>query len=160
MKQRGNMSLSDLGLCDAKKIVWVEANTSLLDALKGMANYGINAIPVVSAVSGNDEDQRLLGTLSISDLRNLPPRVDLYELIEEMKKLTVLEFLERVRSGEVGRTGGVVVRKDDTLLHVAKLIVNSHVHRAWILDDSGRLPIGVVTFSDIIRTVCSVLCSR
>ncbi|TPX46007.1 hypothetical protein SeMB42_g03841 [Synchytrium endobioticum] len=150
LKQRVSMSLVDLGLCTPKNLLWVDPSIPLIDALKGMASWGVNAIPVVS---GKQNSQRLLGTLSVSDLRMLPPRVDLYELIEEMKKLTVFEFLERVRSGEVGSNGGVVVKKNDTLLHVATLIVNSHVHRAWIVDDSGRVPIGVVTFSDIMRTI-------
>lgn len=43
----------------------------------------------------------------------------------------------------------ICVRKDALLEEVAQLVVDKHMHRVWVTDDTG-IPISVVTLTDII----------
>ncbi|TPX37475.1 hypothetical protein SmJEL517_g00562 [Synchytrium microbalum] len=134
LRAKASTSLAVLGLAPDgadKRVLTVDKDVSLLAALKGMSDWGINAIPVVNEAKNGV----LTGTLSISDLRQVPARTDIFELLSEMKKLTVAQFLDRVKIGGEYSGGDI-----------------HHVHRIWIVNDA-RVPIGIVTLTDIIHAI-------
>ncbi|KAJ3087224.1 hypothetical protein HK102_011558 [Quaeritorhiza haematococci] len=161
--------LEELGLVNPDKmmIITVDLTAPLLPALKSMSEHNLNAVAVVNTrLSGV-----LVGTLSMSDLRAINKRVDIFQLIKDMNSLTVSEFLRKVKgenaisqigAGQVAcyldddRDGGIRFEDEgprkSTLRHVMELSLKNHVHRVWVIN-RGKIPEAVVSMSDMIRKI-------
>ncbi|KND04278.1 uncharacterized protein SPPG_00016 [Spizellomyces punctatus DAOM BR117] len=155
-------SLERLGLADQSNSVIITADISapLSTIIKQMTLHNLNAIPVTNShLNGT-----VVATLSVSDLRPfLISETDLVDIVRDLRRLTVGEFLRRVKgdwSGEVGgEKTGVKCRAEASLRSVMELGVEKAVHRVWVVDREG-VPIGVVTFTDVIRLVEAEVLAR
>jgi len=95
----------------------------------------------VGAIAVTDNDGKIVGTLSASDVRFLSES-HLQDLF-----LPVLEFLAKY--GLSNRTT-IHVTTASTLEETMKVILEGKVHRAWVCDKAMKVT-GVITMSDIIR---------
>jgi len=100
--------------------------------------------PNPSALAVIDEYGKLMGTLSVSDVRGVP-----LNNIQDTLQMSVRDFLTQTNQKEQ-----VTCVPDSTLSEVMKSLVDNQVHRVWVVDQGGK-PIGVVTLTDIIRLFLS-----
>jgi len=92
-----------------------------------------------------DDAGALKGNFSISDLRILNP-----ENFQHLLKHTVKRFMEETK-GELMKLP-VSVHPDETLHSAVHKMIQSHIHRVYVLDAQGR-PVGVVSTSDVVQHV-------
>jgi len=124
-------TLCDLGLDKDQIVVTAKKADRALDAFRKMHIKEVHAIAVV------DENGKLFGTLSSSDLRGISAD----QLLSVMTPTA--EFIK-------GTSQNVVCVASDTLGNVMKKVMDHQVHRVWIINDKQE-PIGVVALGDIIR---------
>jgi 5'-AMP-activated protein kinase regulatory gamma subunit len=108
-------------------------------ALEGFRKIGIREI---TAVAVTDDTDKVIGTLSSSDLRGIT-RYSLGRLF-----LPVMDFLKEMHSGHVPKP--ITCTLDMPLIELMKLVCNHRLHRVWVVHEDGRL-LDVVTLSDILR---------
>jgi len=118
--------------------------TSALQALKdihGWKNWHDHAVPIV------DEQGKLLGTLSASDLRGLTRESWPYLV------LPVLEFLKVMNSDspvDVDRERmQIEVTATHNIAYLLSTVARSGVHRIWLVDQKEKL-LGVINLSNIL----------
>jgi len=109
----------------------------------------------ISAVGVVDESGKLVGSLSITDIRLIGGLEGLDQLNFPLKK-----YLERIEVLSSERTiqhsqYPVVCRDTDTLDSIIEILIGFGIHRIYIVDDSGK-PIGVVSLIDIITNILSL----
>ncbi|KAG9299575.1 hypothetical protein G9A89_020746 [Geosiphon pyriformis] len=131
-----NASLQTLGLAGRdQKIVAGHVNESALNVYRRMAKKELMAIPII------DSENRLFGTLSVSDLRGLN-----YTSIDNLI-LPVEEFLTTLPNSATV-LNPVIAFPQTTLREALKLIVDHHIHRIWVVDEDRKV-LAVVTLSDL-----------
>ena len=84
-----------------------------------------------------------MNTLSASNLRGTVAAT-----LPALHGTSVGDFLQ----GISGDRPQVAFELDQHLRDVVKSMLAWRVHRAWLVDDHGR-PIGVVSYTDVIRTI-------
>ncbi|CAG8449940.1 3262_t:CDS:2 [Ambispora leptoticha] len=126
-----------LGLRDYK-VVSGHVSESALNVYRRMAEKDLSGIPIL------DSENRLVLSLSVSDLRGLN-----YQSIDNLI-LPVQEFLETLPNN--GKSlHPITATRQSTLREVLDLIVENHIHRIWIVDESQKI-LDVVSLSDIIES--------
>lgn len=118
--------------------VWcINSDESALHGFKLMYYHKVNAIAVV------DSKGVLEGNLSASDLRGITG--DALPLLQ----LPVMEFLKKAKSKPKEL---ITCDVNHRFKEVMTRVMLHKVHRAWIVDATRR-PVGVITLTDIIRTL-------
>jgi len=130
-------------------LVTVDESDNLIQALDMMLDNDLNAVAVVHPVT-----QRLLGTLSLSDLRGT-----VAERLIWMSTTTVAAFIQRHHPkmqwwhhpslSWMDVPTPLTCTLDMRLIDIIHGILHGKVHRLWVADDTLR-PTGVVTTSDVI----------
>jgi len=118
-----------------KKLKTVTASTQTLAAFRELLINNHGASPVII------DDGRIVGTLSISDLRGLGSD-DVKDLL-----LPLSDYLKKK-----GGARAISIAASTSLSDAISLIVKNRVHRAWITD-AGSKPLGVLSLTDIIKAV-------
>jgi len=126
----GHRTLDSLSLSH-KKLVCLKSTQTAIEGYKLLNEKQVEAIPIV------DEDGKIVGNLSASDLRGLSH--DLFTKI----RLPVMEFISKQK--EV-----LTCKPNWTLKSVVEKLAETGVHRLWIIDDNKK-PIGVVSLTDCIK---------
>lgn len=117
-----------------KGVVTCPENVVLPDAARLMATQNVRALVVTDANCG------LCGILSQSDLVNA--RLDNIKP-DAWRTLTVSEVMTRAV---------LTVKPSDTVTSTAKTMVQNHIHRIVVVDDSDPCtPVGVVSMGDLVR---------
>jgi len=120
-----------------KEVISIDQSIPAIQGFLAVAKQGISAVAVV------DGDQKLVGSLSASDLRGLSedtvaaltcPALDFIKATQGRRPLPPISCLP-----------------SDTLEAAIDLIVRAQVHRVWIADAEAGRPVGVLALSDIIR---------
>jgi len=119
------------------QVVAISDRHSAVEGFRRIYRQGVSAIAIV------DQDDKLVGTLSASDVRGLT--ADNINTVLD----PVMEFLAKKHKQPRPL---VTVTADGRLKDVMDKITLGKVHRAWVVD-SNMYPIGVVTATDIIRIV-------
>jgi CBS domain-containing protein len=121
-----------------ESVVHVRDDTTAIQAYFRLLRHGVSAIAIL------DNRQRLVGTLSASDLRGIND--------ETLNTLTlpVREFLDKVQ--RKAPASPVRCSPDEKLDTVIDRLIQSRVHRLWITDENQK-PVGVVALTDVIRTL-------
>jgi len=125
---------------DGKQLITIPVESTAAQGFRKLwqsFNMNIQAAPVV------DSSNRIVATLSVSDLRGITK--------ESFKNLLlpVLDFL-RTR-GELKPP--VVCTPKDTLAAVVQKIIQHKIHRVWVVKDEQSLDfVNIVALSDIIKT--------
>ena len=113
------------------ELIRASAKDNLLKVLKNMSLNQIFALPII-------QDDKLVGTISLSDFKDVIFQGNLEEL-----SLSFFVKPEYVARG--------VCLKTDTLETALLKIKSGHIHRLWVLE--GDEPKGVVSISDICRFI-------
>jgi CBS domain-containing protein len=126
--------LSELGI-KPKPVISISKDTSALEGFKTMT------VEKVAALAITDNNNKLIGNLSASDLRGITTR--------RLKKVVdpVTEFLETMHGA---LRDPITITLNDTLEIAMFRLVDQCVHRLWVVDDNKK-PIGCVSLTDIIR---------
>jgi len=119
------------------KLVVMSHRNSAVEGFRKIYRQGVSAVAIV------DDDEKLVGTLSSSDVRGL--KIDQLESVLD----PVLTFLQK-KSGQI--RSNVTVTPNDGLKQVMEKIILGKVHRVWVVDAANR-PYGCVTLTDVIKTV-------
>lgn len=123
-------------------IVSVTPDTPVSDAYNMMMKRSIRRLPVVV---GEGEDERLVGIVTLGDLREARPSpatsLSIYELNYLLARLTV---------GEVMTHNPFTIKQDTSIEKAARIMLERKVGSLPVLDDNGK-PVGIITESDIFR---------
>jgi len=135
----------ELGL-GSRPCVAVKDTESALAALKMVDTHSFSAMAVVDS-----EDGKLMGNTSGSDLG--------YFLSSEVSLHTpVLDFLAQAKQAQPVRTKDtnttITCHNSDPLKKVVARLAKTEVHHVFIVDDN-RVPLGVISVSDICRLLAS-----
>jgi 5'-AMP-activated protein kinase regulatory gamma subunit len=121
-----------------ERILHVSEHSSTIKAFCHLVRNQVSALAIL------DKQQKLVGTISASDLRGITD--------ESLNRLTqpVLDFLK----GTERKAPSTLVRcsPDEKLDMAINKLVEAKVHRLWVTDENER-PIGVLALTDVIRTV-------
>lgn len=127
----------------------VEADSSVLHAIKLLENSGLSALPVV------DEEGKVVGIISERDIIRalVPEYMDMLHSASFLPSLDRLtKRLKEIAAHPVARymTKEVVVaRLEDNDLHVADLMLRKGLKQLPVVDEQGRL-VGVVRRIDLL----------
>ncbi|XP_074285241.1 SNF1-related protein kinase regulatory subunit gamma-like PV42a [Silene latifolia] len=149
----------------------VSSQTRAIDAIKCLRTTALQAVPLVEAFDLPNEAQhqlvdgygrKLVGTFSATDLRGCP-----VSLMQSWLPLNVMEFTSRVYENppygapDLVNSPRMLVTcyAGSPLSEVIDKVVTQHVHRVWVVDDSGLLR-GLVSLTDVIRAVRTALLSE
>lgn len=96
-----------------------------------------------------------VGTFSATDLRGCPISV-----LQSCLQGSVMEFINKLSEIPQHESSGlrnstdelITCRPESRLGEVMDKLVSNHVHRAWVVDESGMLT-GVVSLTDIIKVI-------
>lgn len=113
--------------------VVVDAEASITDAEQLIKSYRISGLPVVS-------DGVLVGVISQTDL-----------LSARSSELIGANW-ERVRVRHLMSRPPVTVHLNTSVERAARLMLERHIHRLVVVDEE-ELPIGVLTSTDLLRTL-------
>ncbi|RGB33119.1 hypothetical protein C1646_625569 [Rhizophagus diaphanus] len=130
-----NRSLESFGLAEPRDVVIGKDNETALNVYRRMAEKSLTGIPIIQ-----HDTEKLMGTLSVSDLRGLN-----YESINNLV-LPVLKFLAVPES----TLNPITVTKDVALKDALKTIVDNHIHRLWVVNEDKKVD-NVISLTDLIK---------
>jgi len=160
MKTCGMTSLKDLGYGTSKMIsgealqgvISIEPDATLLAAAQKMAKTGVKALALVAPSDGH-----LMGNFSASDLMNA---MSLETEEGELAKLISIFFtpLEKFLAEHSPNSLYPEVQlPSSSFSDTCKLMAKKHIHQLWVAPTlepvTARVPIGIVTLTDINRIV-------
>ncbi|MES1908425.1 MAG: hypothetical protein MHM6MM_001369 [Cercozoa sp. M6MM] len=122
----------------------VNENDSARFMLRTMEKYRLSALPVV------DDDLRLVGNISPSDLR-----LWLRESHTSLNQ-TIGDFLAHAHALDVQKKTRFPfchVTPSDTLMKVVEMMVRARLHRVFVVDEKTHTPAGVLSVSDLLRSL-------
>lgn len=111
----------------------------MLSVFRLLCENNINGCGIV------DKSGKLIGNLSISDL----------QVIVKEEGLEYLEEPLSIFQSKHQRPKLVTCKGDDSLIDVICIVASQHVHRAYIVDDSGK-PSGVISLTDILDGILAL----
>jgi len=144
----GKQTVKDLGLAKTDSIVGVRESDKAIQAFRIMCQNNVSALPVLSS------NNQLVGNISESDLRAIQSNAQYLKLLY----LPVGEYLEAMRKHETtlprARKAKPLVKCEliDTYRSVVERVVETKVHRCYVVDGSGTM-IGVISLHDILRSL-------
>jgi CBS domain-containing protein len=137
LKVIGQKKVSELGL-GLKPVIHLTKKAPVSLVVKTMQEQGVSAIALT------ENDGKLGGTFSATDLKTLAN-----EKFPSFA-LNVEDFLAEHSPNSLNP---IVCRGDTTLEDVCKEMIASHVHRLWVVDNDYKA-VGVVSMTDIMKCIC------
>ncbi|KAG6426042.1 hypothetical protein SASPL_110256 [Salvia splendens] len=145
-------------------VVGVSKKTKVMDAITSMNRAAINAVPILESTGAVNADhteliagkgKKPVGTFSATDLRGCPISV-----LQSCLQVSVMEFINKLSEIPQHESSGlrnstdelITCRPESRLGEVVDKLVSNHVHRAWVVNESGMLT-GVVSLTDIIKVI-------
>lgn len=128
-------------------VVTVDQSAGYKEIVDALAKHAVSALPVV------DGDRRVLGVVSEADLLHkmefagLEPHV---HLLERKRRRTARNKATADTARDLMSAPAVVVRPNEPLANVAKLMDAERVKRLPVVDESGRL-VGIISRRDLLR---------
>jgi len=119
-----------------KEIYSVSSNAGVLEALRSLRDHKISALGVV------DDQNRVIGNFSASDIRKLKGPMDL-----RLLNSTVTYFLEFLKQEPIT---AMVCTKSKTIKEVLLRMAQEKIHRLYYVQDDLSLR-GVVSFTDVMN---------
>jgi len=144
----GRQTIKDLNLGKMGSIISICETDKAVDAFRLMCKHNISGLPVVSA------DGKLVGNISESDLRAIQSNAQFLRLLY----LPVTEYLDMMRKHRATEPRcpkqRALVKCDqiDTYREVVNKVVESKVHRCFIVDSNDKL-LGVISLHDILAAL-------
>jgi CBS domain-containing protein len=130
---------------ERSNVISVNGKTSTLQSFLRMHTEKVSSVAIV------DDDGKLVGNLSVSDLKGFQLYLsDFNDLLQP-----VCEFVSLIRKKQGRPEHFVVAFSPNTLTKDVVAKLNEEiVHRAYIVDDKGR-PIGVFSLTDLMQHLVS-----
>ncbi|CAM8936440.1 unnamed protein product [Rhodiola kirilowii] len=138
--------LSDLGLpfMSANEVISIQSSEHVMEAFKKMRDHRVGGLPVVDG-----EKKKIVGNVSIRDIRHLLLKPDLFS---NFRELTVKDFVETVagttKDGRV--VPPITCKVESTLGDVIHLLASKAVHRIYAVAGEDAEVVGVITLRDVI----------
>jgi len=130
-----------------KQVIWVERDTPFTAIAAALRKHRVSAFPVL------DEDSRVIGVVSESDLLNkmaLGGGEDhMPGMIGGILRHKQLEKARGVTAAELMTAPPVTVSAEDTVEHAARLMYQRGVKRLPVVDAENRLA-GIVSRADVL----------
>ena len=136
-----NMAVKDVM---TTQVFWVERDTPFAAIAVALRQHRVSAFPVL------DEERRVIGVVSESDLLNkmaLGGGED--HMITGILRHTQLEKARGVTAADLMTAPPVTASPDDTVEHAARLMYLRGVKRLPVVDAGGRLA-GIVSRADVL----------
>ncbi len=137
------------------EVVTATESMSVKELAKILFTNGISGVPVY------DEEQRVIGVVTESDLIDQNKKVHIPTVVAILDSFVFLESPEKLEKdikkmaattvGDICSRDLVVVSKDTPLDEVATLMAEKQIHTLPVMD--GKQLVGVIGKSDIIRTI-------
>jgi acetoin utilization protein AcuB len=121
--------------------ITIQPDTSLPEAHQLMVSEEIRRLPVV------DENGRLLGIVTLGDVRGAQPSPATSLSIWEMNYLMSNLIVERIMTPDP-----ICVHADQTIGEVARIMLENRISGLPVIDHEGNL-LGIITESDIFSMV-------
>jgi len=128
-----NKTVADLALGIKEHVITVPKSSLVKDAFEVMRDKNISGVGVL------DKTGKLVGVLSVSDLRLIGYNADIFDKLY----LKVSKFLKLI-----GQNRLVVIDATATVGRIAQIFITTGVHRIFVVTD-GR-PVGVISLYDFI----------
>jgi len=128
----GNQTIKECKLGNTSAIYTLPHNATAADASKSIVENKVSCVAIV------DDDGKLVGSFSASDIRifGVVPSFD------DIAKTSLANFCDKVQQ--------ITVRSSETCAEVVDKISDASVHRVWIVDDDDK-PVGIVALIEIIE---------
>jgi len=124
-------------------VVTVSVDQNVIDAFKTMHEKRISAVGIV------DESGKLIGNISVSDLKSIG--FDGESLSSLYKPIS--EFMQSSQRGKTTTFAApVCVTPQSTYSEVVAQLVNNHIHRVYIVDDNCA-PVGIVSQLEVLHAL-------
>lgn len=137
------------------KIITVTPDTAVSELAQILATANIGGAPVV------DEEGRLLGVVTESDLIDQTKKVHIPTVVAILDSLIFLERPDKMEKdirkiagtvvGDIYSKNPVTVREETPLDEIATIMAKKHVHTLPVMRDEQL--VGVIGKGDIIRTL-------
>jgi DHA2 family multidrug resistance protein-like MFS transporter len=147
-------STSPLRTVMKRDVYTIDADSSVLDAVRMLVEKKISAVPVL------DKDGKLYGFISDGDvLRFLSDRTNMYTeptmMITQLSRDDAafddkLDALMGQSVSEVAHKGTICVNENADISEVCRVLGDTHLKKVPVVDDSGGL-VGMVNRSDITK---------
>lgn len=137
-----NKTVEDLELDDGA-VFTVTTDTPALNAFGTLVRDKKSSVGIV------DETGKLVGNLSVSDVRALRSPAAFASL-----RLGVADFLAEARGPATPRGTGLVVTVSPktTFIEVLQRLTPMHLHRVYVVDADNK-PVSIITLTDVLRIV-------
>lgn len=137
-------TLREIRLATPSTIVSCPANCSTIDAFEHMSKHDVSAMPVL------DDENRILGNVSVRSLRDLINNAASYRTL----KRPVTEFLTTVVPDTMRdeMVPAIACKTSTTMDIVIQRMSISRIHRIYVEDDGGNL-LRVVSLSDVLAAL-------
>lgn len=136
----------------SREVTTIEACKDMDAAAATLHENSISTAPVV------DEAGRTVGILSAADFlrRDIPADAHTLTQAEESEPIQMEELLDRV--GTYMSSAVQAVQPDDSLLHAAMIMIDTHLHRLPVME--GNRTIGMISTMDIVSALIKVIDER
>lgn len=138
-----DQTVSELGLGKHAALT-VRDNDPTIKALKLMHSQCISALAVV------DEEGRLVGNFSASDLKGAVMTDD--DMANDPFSSFLLPVMQFLKQGGMSHFPVVSCTPQTTLQHILLRLMALRVHRLWIVDEN-QCPIGIVSLTDVMKAI-------
>jgi CBS domain-containing protein len=127
-----------------KDVITIGVNGRAIDAFKIMTDRGISAVGVV------DEEGKLVGNISVRDIRVVAGDARLIQRLY----LGVREFIYKINSERIDIINpAIACSAKDTYGLVVQKLAASRVHRIYVVEN--HVPIGLISLSDALLPLVS-----
>lgn len=144
----GKQSVQDLKLAKMDSIVSVNENDMAVQAFRLMCSSNISGLPVVN------KEGVLIGNISESDLRAIQSNAQYLKMLY-LPVHEYLELMKKHRATEPKRLKErplVKCELIDSYRSIVERVVESKVHRCFVVDSSDKL-LGVITLHDLLSAL-------
>lgn len=144
----GKQTVQDLKLAKTGAIVSIRESDKAIKAFKLMCENNVSGLPVLSS------NNTLVGNISEGDLRAIQNNAQYLKLLY----LPVSEYLEAMRKDARTQYGPgkgrsqVTCEPTDTFRTVVERVVESRVHRCYVVDGSGAM-VGIISLHNILAAL-------
>jgi CBS domain-containing protein len=130
-------TLLEVGLGKQGRVITISIDQPLREAFKLIQEHDISAVPVI-------DGGKICGNISARDVRLIVNSSKIYKLFN----MSIRAYLDVVNAGK--ETAAVTCSPDDTLHDVIKSLVQSRIHRVYVVNAKGE-PMRVVSLRNILK---------
>jgi HSP20 family molecular chaperone IbpA/CBS domain-containing protein len=135
----GSKTLTELGLGTASRIITVTTEDPLKKAFDLIRDMDVSAVPVVDPAT-----QKIKGNISARDVRLIVSSTKVYKLLN----MPIRVYLDVV-AGDSSENSAITCRPTDTMATVITRMVQSKIHRIYLVDGDEHL-VRVISLRDVL----------